>query len=152
MSAALPPQYTDQFEQGQIVGSQALAIHQTGSVPGILGGSDSLIAGSRVKIDTTLTSVGVIRFVAAADTEAAFGVIKGNSKQTTFAPLDQLEVLVAGSVVLLCANATITPGIAVSMNSGFVDVVGSSRVAMGMSLDYAVQSGMLRVLLGFVAC
>ena len=148
MPAALPPQYPDQFEQGQIVGDQALAIHQTGVIVGVLGGADSLLAGARVKIDTTVTAPGVIQFVAAADNAAAFGVIKRNSKQTTFAPGDQIEVLLPGAVVVLCANATIIPGIDVTMNVGFVDVAGDGRAVMGTSLDYAVQSGMLRVRLG----
>jgi len=153
MAAVIPPFYPDQFEQSQAVGEQDLAIHQSHVIVGILGGSDSLAAGTRVAIDTTFTTPGVVRFVAVGDTAAAFGVIKRNSKQSTFAPGDQLEVMFAGGpVVTLCANATITPGIAVTMNSGFVDVAGGGRAVMGFSLDYAIQSGLLRVVLGFAAC
>jgi len=152
MAAFVPPVYPNQFEQTPARGDLDLAIMKSGVIVGVLGGAASVVAGDRVKIDTTNTAPGSIRLVPAIDTEAALGVVKRTSKQSTFAVGDQIEVTFQGGpVVYEVANATITPGIAVSMNAGFVDVVAGGRLAMGLSLDYAVQSGMLRVLTGFVA-
>jgi hypothetical protein len=151
MAAFVPPVYPNQFEQTPARGDLDLAIMKSGVVNGVLGGAASVVAGDRVKIDTTNTAPGVVKFLPALDTEVAFGTVKRTSKQATFAVGDQIEVaFLGGPVVYEVANATLTPGIAVSMNAGYVDVVGGGRATMGLSLDYAVQSGMLRVLLGFV--
>lgn len=150
--SSVPQVFADQFEQNAVRGDLDLAIQKSGLLTGVLGGADDLAAGDRVKIDTSVTTPGSVRFVAALDTEAAFGIIKRTSKQATFSPGDKLEVTFQGGpVVYEVANATITPGIAVTMNAGFIDVVAGGRATIGLSLDYAVQSGMLRVITGFVA-
>jgi hypothetical protein len=114
-------------------------------------------AGDRVKIDTTVTTPGLVGFVAAADNEAAFGVVKRTAKQTTFVAgnedTNKLEVAFSGGqCVWECSGGTLTPGIAVAMSSGFLAVVDGGHVQMGLLIDYAVESSMARVILGWTPC
>ena len=155
MSGTLPQMYSDQFEQAPAKGDLDLAIMRSGVIAGTFYSvtpTDTLAAGSRVALDTTNTAPGNPRFVAVADNAAAFGVVKRNSKKALFAVGDAIEVAyIGGPVVYECANATVTPGMDVEMASGFVQEK-SAGTKMGLALDYALVSQMLRVIIGFVSC
>lgn len=123
-----------------------------GAVSGILGGSDNLVAGDRVKIDTSVTTPGLVKFVAAADNEAAFGTIKYNVKQDTFVPGDTLEVCFSGGLAVYeVSGATLTPGIVVAMSGGYLAAVDGTHLQMGLLLDYCTINTVGRVILGWVA-
>lgn len=124
-----------------------------GALSGILGGADSLVAGDRVKLDSTVTTPGMIRFVAADDDEAAFGTIKYNVKQDTFAPGDTLEVIFSGGLaVYQVGGATLTPGTPVGFNAGYLAAVDGTHLQMGLLIDYVVANSVGRVINGWVAC
>jgi len=124
-----------------------------GALSGVLGGSDSLTAGDRVKLDTTVTIPGQVRFVAAADNEAAFGTIKFSAKQDTFAPGDTLEVVYSGGrAVYQVGSTTLTPGTPVAMSGGYLAAVDGGHLQMGLLIDYVVVNSVGRVINGWVAC
>ncbi|MES2155476.1 MAG: hypothetical protein V4510_10110 [bacterium] len=123
-----------------------------GALSGVLGGSDDLVAGDRVKIDDSVTTPGLIQFVAAADNEAAFGTIKYNVKQDTFAPGDTLEVVFSGGLaVYQVGGGTLTPGTPVAMGAGVLVAVDGTHLQMGLLLDYVVVNSVGRVIVGWVA-
>jgi len=150
----VPPVYADQFEQGAMRGDLDLAITKSGVISGVMGviSATTLYAGDRVKIDTANTAPGMVKFVPAADNEAAFGCIKRTVKKASFVEGDQVEVaFMGGPVMYQVAAATVRPGYAVEMAAGFVqEKAAGSQV--GLSLDYAAVSTMLRVVTGWVAC
>lgn len=124
-----------------------------GALSGVLGGSDSLVAGDRVKIDSTNTTPGLVKFVAAADNEAAFGTIKFAAKQDTFAPGDTLEVVFSGGLaVYQVGGTTLTPGTPVAFNAGYLAAVDGSHLQMGLLIDYVVANSVGRVINGWVPC
>lgn len=152
MPPSLPQFQADQFDQQPAKGDLDLAITRSGVVTGAVGGASTLYAGNRVKLDSTVTAPGTVAFVAAADNEAAFGVIKRTPKQSSFAPGDHVEVTFnGGPVVYECGSATLTPGTPVAMSSGFLAAVDGTHLQMGLLLDYVVQSSMGRVITGFLA-
>ncbi len=133
-------------------GALADAITKSGVLTGIVGGADALLAGARVKIDTSITTPGTIVFVAAADNEAAFGCIKYNVKQDTFAVGDTVEVTFSGGPVMYHASSgTIAPGTVVAMSSGYLAAVDGSHLQMGLLIDYCTQYTIGRVIMGWVA-
>jgi hypothetical protein len=150
---SVPQFQSDSFEQGSARGDLDLSIMKSGVVSGVLGTvATTLQAGDRVKILTTSTTPGVISFVVALDNEAAFGVIKRTAKKAQFVTGDQVEVAYCGGPVSWqVAAATVRPGYSVEMASGYVQEHVAGNV-LGMSLDYALVSTMLRVVVGFVAC
>lgn len=122
------------------------------AISGVLGGSDALLAGARVKLDSTNTVPGKCVFVAAADNEAAVGTIKFNAKQDTFAVGDTLEVTYSGGLaVYQVGSTTLTPGTPVALSSGYLAAVDGSHLQMGLLIDYVVVSGVGRVIIGWVA-
>jgi len=153
--STVPPVYTNQFEQGPMKGDLDLAIQKSGVIAGVLGavaGDLSLDAGTRVKIDTSVTAAGTVQFVFAADNEAAFGVLKRTAQKATFSEGDQVEVSFSGGpVVYECGSTTIAPGTSVAMSSGFLAAVDGTHLVMGMLIDYVVQNSMGRVVIGFRA-
>lgn len=152
MPPFVPQVQTDQFNQTPARGDLDLAITNSRVLTGVLNGVSSLKAGDRVKLDSTVTTPGVVGFVAAADNEAAFGIIKRNAKQATFAPGDHLEVTFAGGNAIYEVGATtLTPGTFVGMSTGFLVAADGTHLQMGILLDYVVQSAMARVLAGWTA-
>jgi hypothetical protein len=152
--ATVPPVYADQFEQGAVRGDLDLTITKSGVIVGVMGviGATTAYAGDRVKIDTANTAPGQIKFVPAADNEVAFGCIKRTAKSASFVQGDEVEVtFMGGPVIYQVAAATVRPGYAVEMASGFVQEKAAGS-QLGMSLDYAIVSTMLRVVTGWVAC
>ena len=149
----VPPVQTDQFEQTAVRGDLDLAIMKSGLIVGALGpvsGDGSLIAGDRVKLDTSVTTPGTIRFIAAADGEEAFGAIKRTAKQASFVEGEQLEVTFQGGPVMYqVAGATVRPGFGVEMFEGFVREIAAAK-QFGLALDFAVVDGLIRVITGFV--
>lgn len=153
----LPTFSPDQFDNSTPArGDLSMAISQTRILPGVLA-SGTVTAGDRVKIDTTNTTPGLVAFVAAADDEAAFGVVKRTAKQTTFIAgnedTNKIEVAFSGGqCVWECAGGTLTPGTPVAMSSGFLAAVDGSHVQMGLLIDYVVVSAMGRVIVGWTPC
>lgn len=133
-------------------GALAIPITANGVLSGVLGGASNLVAGDRVKIDSTVTIPGKIKFVAAADNEAAFGTIIFNVKQDTFAPGDTLEVAYSGGqAVYQVAGGTLTPGTPVAMSTGYLAAVDGTHLQMGILLDYCTINTIGRVIVGWVA-
>lgn len=152
MPPFVPQVQTDQFAQTPARGDLDLAITRSGVLTGVLNGVANLKAGDRVKLDSTVTTPGVVGLVAAADNEAAFGVIKRNAKQATFAPGDHLEVTFSGGQAIYEVGATtLTPGTLVGMNAGFLVAADGTHLQMGILLDYVTQSAMARVITGWLA-
>lgn len=154
--STVPPFYTDQFNQQPARGDLSMAISQTRILPGVLT-SGTVVAGDRVKIDTSVTTPGLVGFVAAADNEAAFGVVKRTAKQTTFTAgnedTNKLEVTFQGGpCVYEVAGSTLQPGTPVAMSSGFLAAVDGAHLQMGLLIDYVTDSTFGRVIMGFVAC
>jgi hypothetical protein len=133
-------------------GALAEAINKSGVVSGIVSAGQTLLAGDRVKLDNTVTIPGVIQFVAAADNEAAFGVVKYNVKQDTFNAGDTVEVSFSGGqAVYEVAGGTLTPGTPVAMSAGYLAAVDGTHLQMGLLLDYCTINTVGRVIVGFVA-
>lgn len=156
MPPSIPTFSPDQFDNSTPArGDLSMAISQTRILPGILT-SGQVQAGDRVKIDTTVTTPGLVGFVAADDDEAAFGVVKRTVKQTIFTAgnedTNKLEVTFSGGpCVYEVGGSTLTPGTPVAMSSGFLAAVDGSHVQMGLLIDYVVQSSMGRVIMGWIA-
>jgi len=156
--STLPYVQADQFAQTPAKGDLDLSIMHGGIVTGVVysaNPADVFNSGNRVKLDTAQAVPGAMpRFVAAADNEAAFGVIKRTAQKAQFAVGDVIEVVMAGnpSVVWECAGATITPGLSVGMASGFIVASDGTHTAVGVALDYATDSTMLRIIVGFQSC
>ena len=151
---SVPTMQIVSFDMQSIRGDADLSIQQKGFIAGHLDplAADPVLAGDRVKLDATYTGHG-LQFVAAADNEAAFGVAKRTSKAATFNAGDEMEVSVMGGpVVNEVSGTTLTPGTPVAMTSGFLSAVDGTHLQMGLLLDYAVESQMARVLMGWVAC
>lgn len=152
MPPFVPQVQTDQFNQTPARGDQDLAITRSGVLAGVLNGVSTLHAGDRVKIDTTVTTPGVPGFVAAADNEAAFGVIKRTAKAASFVPGDGIEVMfLGGPAVYEIGGTTIAPGTPVAMSSGFLAPVDGTHLQMGLLIDSVTQSTPGRVILGWEA-
>lgn len=154
----LPTFSTDQFDNSTPAkGDLSMAISQTRILPGILAAGEQVNAGDRVKIDTSNTTLGAVVFVAAADDEAAFGVVKRTAKETAFdgdsEDTNKIEVAFSGGQCIWeCGSGTIAPGTAVAMSSGFLAAVDGSHVQMGLLIDPVVVSSMGRVIVGWTAC
>ena len=154
--STVPQFQTDQFDNSNPArGDLSEAITRSGVLAGVLM-SGTLYAGDRVKLDSSITTPGFVGFVAAADNEAAFGVIKRTPKQTTFVAgnedTNKLEVAFAGSqCVYEVGGTTLTPGTPVAMSSGFLAAVDGSHLQMGLLIDYVIQSSIGRVIIGWVA-
>lgn len=155
---SIPQFSTDQFDNSTPArGDLSMAISQTRILPGILKDGETVTAGDRVKIDTANTVPGLVVFVPADDDEAAFGIVKRTAKQTTFVggneDTNKLEVAFSGGqCVYEVGGATLTPGIPVAMNGGFLAAVDGSHVQMGLLIDYVVASSMGRVIVGWTPC
>jgi len=156
--STVPQVQSDQFVQSPMKGDLDLSIMHAGVVVGRIysaGAADTFAAGSRVKLDTTFATPGALpRFVAAADSEAAHGVLKRTSQKALFVVNDIVEVQLGGNPAIMwqVAGATITPGLSVGMASGFIVASDGTHTAMGIGLDYATDSTMIRVISGYVAC
>lgn len=156
MPPFVPTFNTDSFDNSTPArGDLSEAITRSGVLAGILS-SGTVLAGDRVKLDSAITTPGIVGFVAALDSEAAFGVVKRTSKQTTFVAgnedTNKLEVaFLGGPCVYEVGSTTLTPGTPVAMSTGFLAVVDGTHLKVGLLIDYVVQSSMGRVIIGHVA-
>ena len=157
--STVPQVYSDQFEQQPAVGDQDMAIMHAGVIVGRVysaAPTDTFKAGTRVKIDVTVTTPGSLpRFVAAVMGEAADGVIKRTAQKALFAVGDIVEVQLAGnpSIMWQCCGQTVTPGLAVGVDANnFLVGVDGSHLVSGKALDYGTDSTMVRVIYGYTAC
>lgn len=157
--ANVPQMSTNVFgpDSSPMRGDLADAISGKGLLAGILSqGVGVLNAGDRVKLDSTNTTPGLLSFVAAADNEAAFGVLKRVAKQTAFDSSDEtknrVEVAYQGGPIMYeVGGGTLTPGASVGMSAGFLVAADGGHSAMGLLIDFVAQSTVGRVILGFVA-
>ena len=153
MPPSVPSLSTNSFNNSQtLLGQLAQAINNTRILGAILGGSDTLQVGARVKIDTTVTTPGVVKVIAAADNEAAFGVLIYTPQKDSIAPGDNCEVAFAGGAcVIEVGGATLTPGSLVGLSSGFLVATDGTHNQMGLLLDYVTESTPGRVIVGWQA-
>lgn len=151
---SVPQVSTNSFDNSaSFLGGLALAINSSRVVTGIFNGEDPVAVGSRVKIDSTVTTSGVIKFVPADDNEAAFGCIVQSPQEGETNPGDTIEVAFSGGQCMTqVGGATLTPGTPVAMSAGFLAAVDGTHLQMGLLLDYVTVSTPGRVLLGWVPC
>lgn len=135
-------------------GDVSESITKSGILAGILT-AGTAVAGDRVKLDSTVTMPGRVGFVLAADNEPAFGTVKRTVKNSSYdassEDTNKIEVCFSGGqAVYQVGNGTLTPGTPVSMNAGFLDVVGGGRAQMGLLIDYVLSGSIGRVIVGWV--
>ena len=156
--STVPQVQSDQFAQSPMRGDLDLSIMHSGVIVGTVYSAtptDTFASGSRVKLDPAMATPGALpRFVAVADNAAGHGTIKRTPQKALFAVGDIVEVQFGGvpAVQWQVAGGTITPGLSVGLASGFVVASDGTHTAMGIALDYATDSTMIRVITGFVAC
>ena len=151
MPPAIPKVTTNAFNNSAtLLGQLALAINSNRVVAGVVGGSVALQVGTRVLLDTTVTTPGVIRFLPCADNVAAFGVIVFSPQEDVINVGDSCEVaFVGGNCMTQVGSTTLTPGTLVGLSSGFLITAGGGNYQMGMLIDYVTQSTSGRVILGW---
>lgn len=141
----------NQQQQTPIEGDLDLQIAESQTITGILSTNQgsSLAAGAAVKFDTAITAGSVPQFIAAADTDVAFGYIKRTVQASTFAAGDKIEVVGAyGPCMWLTANGTIAMGAAVEDTStpGTVQTKASNK-QRGIAIQPATNGQLLRVMI-----
>jgi hypothetical protein len=151
--ASVPQVSTNEFNNSQtLLGQLALAINSNRVVAGTLGGAATAQVGSRVSIDTTVTTPGVVRFLPCADATPAFGVIIWTPQEGTINPGDNIEVaFVGGNCMTQVGSTTLTPGTLVGLSNGFLVTQSGSNAQMGILIDYVTNSTAGRVILGWSA-
>lgn len=151
MSASVPQLSTNSFDNSAVLlGQLAQAINSTRTITGTLGGSSAVGVGTRVLLDTTVTTPGVVKFLPCPDATPAFGVIIYTPQEGTINPGDQCEVSYsAGNCIVQVGNGTLTPGTTVGLASGFLVANDGSHAQMGLLIDYVTQSTAGRVLIGW---
>lgn len=133
-------------------GALAIPITESGILTGVVASGQTLLAGDRVKLNNAVTIPGRIEFTAAADNEAAFGVVVYTVKQDTFVAGDTVEVAFSGGqAVYEVAGGTLTPGTPVAMSASYLAAVDGTHLQMGLLLDYCTINTVGRVIVGFVA-
>lgn len=153
MPPAVPKVSTNAFNNSQtLLGQLAQAINQTKVLAGIFNGGAAVNPGTRVKIDSTVTTPGVVKFLPAADNEGAFGVIISTPQAGQISPGDNCEVAFQGSQCITeVASGTLTPGTPVAMSSGYLAAVDGTHLQMGLLIDYVTISTPGRVIIGWSA-
>lgn len=154
MPAIIPTIKTNAFNMSQsLLGQLALAINSTRVITGTLGGNAAVQVGSRVKLDNTVTTPGVVRFLPCADATPAFGVVLYTVQEDLIQPGDEMEVAFCGfQCIIEFGNTTIVPGTQVGLLAGFLVVSGGGSAPMGLLIDYVQQSTAGRVIIGWSAC
>jgi hypothetical protein len=100
----------NQFQQSAIVGLLDLGIGSANNlISGIVGASQSLIAGQSVK-QSAGSNPGMPVFVAAAVGDVALGRIVHSVKQDTFVDGDAVDIALNNSVIWVLADSSITAG------------------------------------------
>lgn len=108
----------------------------------------ALKPGQFVKLQSTNTGP-MPKVVAAAQSDAAIGMVAYIVKDTTFVAGDKVEIVFfGGNVIWLQATAVaITPGTQVESDStGLLIQAITSNPARGIALDYFAASGMGRII------
>jgi hypothetical protein len=139
----------NQREQVAIKGQLDLQISRSGILSGVIAASETsgLVAGQSVKLDATNTGAEV-KFVAAAVTDVAFGLVIRDIQKSEPAAGDAIQVAGAfGPVMWLEAAETVTPGERVEVSStGTVQAVSGSK-CRGIVIDYATVGNLTRVII-----
>lgn len=148
---AIPQVSTNVFSNQQtLLGRLALSINNSRVVAGKWNGSGTALVGDRVLIDGTVTTPGIVKFLACADNAAAFGVIIGTVREDTIQPGDDIEVaFVGGQAMTQIASGTLIPGTPVARGNGFLVAVDGTHLQMGLLIDYCTDSQPGRVILGW---
>lgn len=138
------------FEQAPVRGQADLQIAKSGVLSGQVSPNQAtaLKNGDLVKIDTTITTKGIVpQFVAAANSDINTMRIVRGVKQGTYSAGDAIEVAFIGGVVQwLEAGDTITPGATVQeSNDGTQVIPKASGKSVGYSIDYGVSGELVRI-------
>jgi hypothetical protein len=141
----------NQQQQTPVEGDLDLQIALSLTLTGILSANQgsALVAGSAVKYDTAITTGKVPQFIAAADTDVAFGYIKRTVQSATFNAGDKIEVVGAfGPCIWLTAIGSIAGGAAVedTATPGSVQTHASNKIR-GIAIDPAADGQLLRVMI-----
>ena len=145
----IPSQNTNLFRQTPVRGQRDLGIVSgSGAIAMQISTNQAteLYAGSRVKLDATITApMPFPQVVAALDNEAAFAIIGYTAKQSSFSAGDVIEAFAhVGPITYQVAAAIIAAGAKVEMASGFVQTKASGST-FGIALDPAVLNGFVRI-------
>ena len=148
---SVPQVSTNAFNNSAtLLGQLALAINSTRVVAGVVGGATALQVGTRVVLDSTVTTPGIIRFLACVDANPAFGVIIFSPQEDLINPGDTCEVaFVGGNCMTQVGAGTLTPGTLVGLSNGFLVTQDGSHYQMGILIDYVTVSTSGRVILGW---
>ena len=154
MPASLPQVQTNAFNMSQsLLGQLALAINSTRVISGTLGGAAAVQVGSRVILDNTVVTPGVVRFLPCPDASPAFGTVIYTVQEDLIQPGDTMEVAFCGfQCIIEFGNTTLVPGTLVGLLAGFLVTAGGGSAQMGLLIDYVQQSTAGRVILGWTPC
>ena len=150
MPPSVPMQNTNQFQPTPALGMTDMGIVRGGGALAMQISANEagpLYAGSRVKLDTAITSpMPFPQVVACGDSDkAAIGVIALTAKNSSFVTGSIVEVMCQlGPITQQVAAATIAPGAIVEMASGFVQTKAGGA-AFGIALDPGVLNGFIRI-------
>jgi len=143
----------NQFAQVAVRGQQDLSIARSGIISGAVSANQAtpLKAGDAVLLDSAITVAGVPQFIAAGNSDVAFGYVVLDPKTASVAAPNALQVMcrAPGPVMWLLAAATIPPGATVEQaTGGGYDVQGlASGKLRGINLDYATIGQLTRIML-----
>ena len=139
---------SNQFAQVPVKGQIDMSI-KDGKIGGMISANQatSLYPGQRVKLDTA-AQVFTPSFVAAAVGDVAIGIIAYNTKQSAFAALEAVEIILFGGPVYYAeAAAAITAGALVEGVAGAKVQTHSAQQQTGIALDGASAAGdLIRVI------
>ncbi len=143
----------NQFAQVPLKGALDLGIMNSKVITGIVSENQAtdLVPGQRVKLDTTAQEF-IPSFVAAGDTEVAFGYVIYNSRNSANLEAGQPVEVASnfGPVMWMEADEAIAAGATVYFNTtGIkVDVQAGSDKKVGIALDGALADGdLIRVII-----
>lgn len=134
----------NQFTQSAVKGMVAKDITKSGIIAGIC--STTTYPGMPVKISTGAYNKPVPIFTPTSTSEEPFGVVIYNSRKSTMAANDQVEVAFCGGpCIWMEAAAAITAGVAIELaNATDITVqTFSSGKQIGVALDGASAAGQL---------
>lgn len=159
-----PTTFINQFKQSVYPGEVDLQISRSGVLTAILSPNQTsdLVSGARVKLDAANTQPTMPQVVAAADNEAALGVIiktvkKGIARANlggagTVGEIVEIGLLPLGVCVWQVANDTIAP--MQQLEAATVTISGqdypffqpkAANALAGLALDPAVQNAVFRM-------
>lgn len=109
------------------------------------GQSTALVPGQCVKIEDTATDGTPIVVAVAADTDEVFGVVATNTRQSSFAAGNDVEIALDTSVIYMESDAAIAAGARVMpvVTDEQVATATNEKTVIGRALDKAGGAGEL---------